>query len=38
VIVGSAIVDIVEKTLGDTMAMEKDLRQYVARMNKATGH
>jgi tryptophan synthase alpha chain len=38
VIVGSAIVDIVEKTLGDTMAMEKDLRQYVARMKKATGH
>ena len=35
VIVGSAIVDIVEKTLGKTMAMEKELRQYVAGMKKA---
>ncbi len=35
VIVGSAIVDIVEKTLGKNMAMEKELRQYVAGMKKA---
>jgi tryptophan synthase alpha chain len=37
VIVGSAIVDIVEKNLRDPAAMEKALRQYVAGMKKATG-
>jgi tryptophan synthase alpha chain len=37
VIVGSAIVDIVEKNLGDTAAMEKALRLYVTEMKKATG-
>ncbi|WP_292424429.1 tryptophan synthase subunit alpha [Methanoregula sp.] len=37
VIVGSAIVDIVEKHLGDLNAMESALRQYVARMKMAAG-
>jgi tryptophan synthase alpha chain len=37
VIVGSAIVDIVEKNLRDPAAMEKALRQYVARMKSAAG-
>jgi len=37
VIVGSAIVSIVEKNLRDPAAMEKELRQYVAEMKKATG-
>jgi tryptophan synthase alpha chain len=37
VIVGSAIVDIVEKNLGDVLAMEKELRHYVAGMKTATG-
>jgi tryptophan synthase alpha chain len=37
VIVGSAIVDIVEKNLGDTAAMEKELRDYVAGMKNAAG-
>ncbi len=36
VIVGSAIVDIVEKNLGNPAAMEKKLREYVAGMKKAT--
>ncbi|HVP96534.1 tryptophan synthase subunit alpha [Methanoregula sp.] len=35
VIVGSAIVDIIERHLGDTPAMETALRQYVASMKKA---
>jgi tryptophan synthase alpha chain len=37
VIVGSAIVDIVEKNLGNPTTMEKKLRGYVAEMKKATG-
>jgi len=37
VIVGSAIVNIVEKNLDNPAAMEKELRQYVAGMKKATG-
>jgi tryptophan synthase alpha chain len=37
VIVGSAIVDIVEKNLGNTAAMEIKLREYVAGMKKAAG-
>jgi tryptophan synthase alpha chain len=36
VIVGSAIVDIVEKNLGNPAVMEKNLRVYVAEMKKAT--
>jgi tryptophan synthase alpha subunit len=36
VIVGSAIVNIVEKNLDNPAAMEKELRQYVAGMKKAT--
>jgi tryptophan synthase alpha chain len=35
VIVGSAIVDIVEKNLGNPDAMEQDLRHYVSVMKKA---
>ena len=35
VIVGSAIVDIVEKNLGNPDAMEQDLRRYVSVMKKA---
>ena len=35
VIVGSAIVDIVERHLGDTSAMETALRQYVTTMKNA---
>ena len=38
VIVGSAIVDIVERHLGDTQAMETALVQYVAAMKKAAGN
>jgi len=37
VIVGSAIVNIVEKNLGNPAAMEQELRQYVAEMKNATG-
>ena len=37
VIVGSAIVDIVEKHLKDPDAMEAELRQFVASMKMATG-
>jgi tryptophan synthase alpha chain len=37
VIVGSAIVDIVEKNLRDPAAMEKALRQYVTVMKKTAG-
>ena len=35
VIVGSAIVDIVEKNLGNPVAMENAIRQYVAGMKNA---
>jgi len=38
VIVGSAIVDIVEKNLGNPAAMETELSQYVSEMKKAAGH
>jgi len=38
VIVGSAIVDIVEKHIRDPDAMEAALRQYVARMKAAAGN
>ena len=37
VIVGSAIVSIVEKNLGNPASMEKSLRKYVAEMKKAAG-
>ena len=37
IIVGSAIVDIIEKNLGDPNAMEHQLRGYVAGM-KAAAH
>ena len=37
VIVGSAIVDIVEKNLGNPAAMETELSQYVLEMKKAAG-
>jgi tryptophan synthase alpha subunit len=35
VIVGSAIVEIVEKNLGRPDIMERDLKIYVSRMKKA---
>ena len=34
IIVGSAIVDIIEKNLGSPEVMERDLRTYIARMKK----
>ena len=37
VIVGSAIVDIVEKNLHDPAMMEKELRRYVSEMKNAAG-
>jgi tryptophan synthase alpha chain len=36
VIVGSAIVEIVERTLKDPDAMERELQDYVTRMKQAT--
>jgi len=37
VIVGSAIVDIVEKNLGNPVVMEKKLREYIIEMKNAIG-
>jgi len=36
VIVGSAIVDIIERNLGNPGAMERELREFVSRMKNAT--